>query len=99
MAAQSRLLALPAELRNRIYEYALLQDGGIRVMPRLSQPSLLLTSRQICQESLQIWYNRNDFEVPVRDCDASLLTKWGRHAKDKAPRGRKPVLVMSGVPH
>lgn len=90
MAAQSRLLALPAELRNRIYEYALIQDG---------QPALLLTSCQIRQESLQIWYNRNDFEVPVRDCDASLLAKWGRHAKDKAPRGRKPVLVMSGVPH
>jgi hypothetical protein len=88
------LLKLPAELRNRIYELALLEDGDIDThtwctpvdIPTLaislsglrpqkfynSEPSLLLTCRQIRREGLPIFYGVNTFSVGILGCSEWL---------------------------
>ena len=52
---KSHLLELPAELRNRIYAYALKQGGAIMLfragMPDKHEPPLLRTCRQIREET------------------------------------------------
>ncbi|KAF2831490.1 hypothetical protein CC86DRAFT_402011 [Ophiobolus disseminans] len=66
----SRLLRLPAELRNRIYELALNQ-GNIQLFPGIQADSrpedkpelaLLRTCRQILSEASPIFYSINTFE-------------------------------------
>lgn len=56
-----RFLDLPPELRNRVYNYALVEKKGtvIPITPDLEPPALLSTSKQVREESLQIWYRQN----------------------------------------
>lgn len=70
-APKTGLLDLPAELRNTIWEYALVRTGPIRSMLPLAsrphafqQPSLTAVSRQIRAETLPIFYHANSFEAP-----------------------------------
>ena len=80
----SRLLALPAELRNTIYELVLISPTDI-VIPAPSspkspgvtttnlfppEPALLLTSHQIRHEALKIYYLSNRFRFLVPSFDA-----------------------------
>ncbi|KAK5123756.1 hypothetical protein LTR85_002392 [Meristemomyces frigidus] len=70
---QSRLLALPPELRNVIWELTLLRSSNIRVendifahdihVGESVQPSLALVSRQVRCEALPIYYSANTFEL------------------------------------
>ena len=58
------LLALPAEIRIRIYELALVEeDDSIELTPNLRVPSLLHTSSQIRRETRPIWFDRNEFAI------------------------------------
>lgn len=53
MAIQSRLLALPAELRNRIYYFAVVEDHPIDVSKtrgHIRESALLRTSQQLRNE-------------------------------------------------
>lgn len=86
--AGSRLLSLPAELRLKIWEYALISPGLINLIPKdspptinaktcqlqVQQPSLLRTCRQVRGEALAIFYERNDFMcvVSCRKCHTTL---------------------------
>ncbi|KAK6390286.1 hypothetical protein LTR65_005661 [Meristemomyces frigidus] len=90
----SPLLALPPELRNRIYKLALVQQYSIDLLPlrtsatdhpiscAAQQPPLTLTSRQIRQESLALFYAANTFEVyafgigPVFFMDLRHILRW-----------------------
>ncbi|KAK3710463.1 hypothetical protein LTR37_010306 [Vermiconidia calcicola] len=75
----SRLLTLPPEIRNSIYEYALHEAGKLVVTIGLQQPPLLTACRQTRQETLTLWYTRTTFEVVVVDCNNSLLKTFGYH--------------------
>lgn len=78
---KSTLFTLPAELRNRIYELALVtsdQDTRIRVRPQLKFPGLLSTCRQARAEAHKIYWFQNKFNQTVRDCNGSLHIKFER---------------------
>ncbi|KAK4958795.1 hypothetical protein LTR10_003591 [Elasticomyces elasticus] len=75
----SAFLALPPELRNRIYELALLQGHTILVHKQLRIPSLLQVSRQVKKEASGIWYEGNRLRHNILDCDAGLLQKFNDH--------------------
>ncbi|KAK5121490.1 hypothetical protein LTR85_005323 [Meristemomyces frigidus] len=60
----SRLLDLPAELRNLIYAFAVVQDEPIPIpteAPYIQEPALLATNRQVRAECLPIYYGSNTF--------------------------------------
>jgi len=76
----SRLLQLPPELRNRIYEHAVF-DNVVMITPSLKQPSLLHSCKQIREEALGIFY-ANEFKLHIQDCDAGLLMAFSVHLKD-----------------
>jgi hypothetical protein len=59
---RASLLGLPGELRNRIWRFALLEDGDITIDVNHHQaPALLRTSRQCRQETAEIFYQENAF--------------------------------------
>ena len=69
----SRLLQLPSELRNRIYEFALTQPNAIRLplgQSERDKRALLRTCHQIHDEAVGIYYGNNAF---VADCGAWFL--------------------------
>ena len=64
MSNDSRLLALPAELKNEIYRFSLLVQGDITIPstgPAPKLPALLSVCREIRRDALQIYYQENDF--------------------------------------
>ncbi|KAK0247847.1 hypothetical protein B0A54_16556 [Friedmanniomyces endolithicus] len=75
-SGRSPLLALPPELRNRIYELVLV-DMGDKIIdiypetdnfvtrPYLWQPALTRVSREVRHETLAIFYGQNSFRVPL----------------------------------
>lgn len=70
--SECAFLALPAELRNRIYEFALIKDDPIEVVlwrpcSNGAPPALTQTSRQIRSESLPIFYGLNTFRLDAED--------------------------------
>lgn len=68
------LLQLPGELRNRIYRYALVTDDDIDVTSTgPGEPALLLSSKDIRQESLLIYYRENHFNMRVPDWNGTAL--------------------------
>ncbi|KAK3617301.1 hypothetical protein LTR56_025369 [Elasticomyces elasticus] len=76
------LLSLPAELRNEIYEYVLLEPDikyGVLVTPDLELPPLLSVCRQVRSESRGIWYNGQKFTHVMSDCNADTMLAWSRH--------------------
>lgn len=75
----SRLLALPAELRNKIYHFSLVDEDEIFITSELKPPSLLSTCRQVRNEALQIYYFANSFAHEIKNCDARLYGKFVKH--------------------
>ncbi|KAK5127349.1 hypothetical protein LTR85_006688 [Meristemomyces frigidus] len=83
---ECRLLALPPEMRNRIYR-ACLVEGDISIhsddagndLP--TEPAILRTCRQIRDEAESILYQENTFDFTVEDHDASNYVKWCRSAE------------------
>lgn len=68
------LLKLPAELRNYIYELAIVQPSGIVIGPwrklppskePQKQPALTRTCRQVRSEALPIFYGKNVLELEI----------------------------------
>ena len=78
--APFRFLDLPPELRNRVYNYALVTPGQpIIVTPILQPPSLLSASRGIRHENLLLWYRCNYFQLTIYNCNARLQFDFTRH--------------------
>ena len=85
----ARLLSLPAELRNCIYEHVLIDREPISlyfthpadpIAQSCSGPALLHTCRQIRAEATQMYYSKNLFVVKTwhaPNCDA-VLKAWLR---------------------
>lgn len=82
---QCHLLELAAELRNRIYEYALVEDDDVEIRPEtFAQPGLLLTCRKIRAEALPIYFLDNVFKFNIRKFEASLLVAFCGQAIGKS---------------
>ncbi|KAK5127468.1 hypothetical protein LTR85_006807 [Meristemomyces frigidus] len=77
--SQSAVLRLPAELRNIIYHYTLVQQTCIVIeagdTPPL-EPALLHVNRQVRREAIDMYYQQNEFEFTIANCDASCYLKW-----------------------
>ncbi|KAK5111957.1 hypothetical protein LTR85_011704 [Meristemomyces frigidus] len=100
--APPRLLALPPELRNKIYEYVLIDNAGVVVVTQATvQPPLLRTCTKVRSQALPIWYADNEFEVKIRDCDGSIYVKWLRHTRSIGSKGalRRVAWILSGRPN
>ncbi|KAK4950828.1 hypothetical protein LTR10_010821 [Elasticomyces elasticus] len=78
-AQECKLFALPAELRNSIYEEVLIHDDDIAVTIETRIPALLQASKQLRAETHAMWHERNKFVHKVLNCDAALLCSWSRH--------------------
>ena len=66
------LLALPGELRNRIYDYCLIEED-IWVTRDTKPPGLLSACRRIREETRPIWFGDNTFKFDIQNCDASVM--------------------------
>ena len=56
---------LPAEIRNDIYRYVLLEEDRIR-LHRINAPALLTTCRQLLKEAGSIYFGENRFHIYIR---------------------------------
>ncbi|KAK5737776.1 hypothetical protein LTR17_006424 [Elasticomyces elasticus] len=77
--ARCMLPTIAPELRNKIYEMVLLQEGTIRIDKKLRIPALLQVCRQIRSDTLVMWHKRNPFDIIIMHCNADLLLRWDRH--------------------
>ncbi|KAK3654152.1 hypothetical protein LTR56_004207 [Elasticomyces elasticus] len=68
------LFSLPVELRLSIYEYVLPLDEFTYISDNElnSVPALLLVSRQIRQETCNLWYMGNKFIITSYDCESNF---------------------------
>lgn len=81
--ASSRLLALPAELRNEIWQYAVYSDKSLAIVgPTPSQPALTRVCRQIRSEAICYFYTINTFKCTIVNYDPVDL-KCYRQTADK----------------
>ncbi|KAK5704352.1 hypothetical protein LTR97_003370 [Elasticomyces elasticus] len=78
----SRLLDLPPELRNAIYEYALVihQPITISKTSQWTQPGLLRACKQIRQEAAPIYYGMNQFHIYCPSLDFTLSLAFRTHS-------------------
>ena len=67
---ESPLLRLPAELRNRIYEYALIFSNITKQKTAIQ--SVFYTSRQVYKEIALLPFNVNIFEISHNDINGFL---------------------------
>lgn len=90
-----RLLELPAELRNKIYEYALYAKEKIAVTTSLTEPSLLETCHMIRKEARSMWYTSNNFTINIVDLDFTLERSWTRHVKASTPNNDHKLVPIT----
>ena len=75
------LLELPAEMRNRIYQYALIDSDCVTLThENCTQPALLRTCRQTRTEASGIFYSANKFQLeacsPLRTRGLPQVQHW-----------------------
>ena len=90
------LLELPAELRNSIYRFALV-EGTIPVLSQAvlpTVPPLLSDNKQIRREATSIYFEDNTFRLEVNDFDASNVTKFCSAA---LVRQQKCVMIEAAI--
>lgn len=77
---------LPAEIRNRIYDFILLSENKLIVAAPCyddlmwlgDQPSITRVNRQLRSETLVMFYTINDFIAFVNDFDFTGLVRWAK---------------------
>lgn len=77
-AKEPTLMKLPAELLIKILEHILLEENTIHLTALTKPPGILHTHPFFHEEGRKLWYCKNQFEMDVLDCDATLVTKWCR---------------------
>ena len=88
------LLSVPAEIRNSIYEYALVERGVIQITSGLLVPALLSTCRQIRSEAYKIWLTDNNFRLAIESFDGKLAAAWAQLLFDHGAR-KGPAILCS----
>ena len=96
---QSPLLRLPGELRNKIYEYVLVEDYPIDVFPGMTQPpALLATCKTIRNEGIVIWVSNNLFDFPSINYNARYFARFQKHFfKYKANKNKGNVKIEDWI--
>ncbi|KAK3641142.1 hypothetical protein LTR56_006864 [Elasticomyces elasticus] len=95
---ECKLFALPAELRNSMYEMVLIQDTSIDVTVDTRLPALLRVSKQIRVEALIMWHEGNTFEFMITKCNASLLCSWLRLRRAHRIKAIKATMEFDEIP-
>ncbi|KXT08207.1 hypothetical protein AC579_3314 [Pseudocercospora musae] len=95
--SQSPFFRLSAELRNKIYRLALLQDSKIDMCA--PSPGLLDVSRKIRSEALAIYYYENWFLCLLPDSDPALLVRWIKAMKKMGLETDNEAPVNNRVKH
>jgi len=93
------LFALPAELRNIIYEEVLCTDSLIPVGHGMifNEPGLLQLNKQTREEGSKMFYLENEFRFHIRDFDCTLLRRWVR--SNKLRRDASMYIVVNPSNH
>ena len=70
------LLGLPAEVRNRIYRFALIENDVLELSATSpTPPGLLIVSKQIREETVAMYYTENRFILVIVDFDGEAVTR------------------------
>ncbi|KAK5121301.1 hypothetical protein LTR85_005467 [Meristemomyces frigidus] len=96
-ASAFRFLDLPAEIRNRIYFYAVLGPNSVTIynLANFDEPALTAVSHQVYNEVLPVMFAECNFEISV---GSDLLQRGkARRAGRAAPRRRKGVQSKAGT--
>lgn len=72
-ADRCRLLELPAELRNYIYELVVSEPEIVAIRGCVQQPGLTRTKRQIRAETITLYYETNTFQLR---CSSPTFWPW-----------------------
>jgi hypothetical protein len=86
--AQSHLLKLPPELRNRIYESALTADSSSRnrELHTPHRPALLQVCRQLRDETRLFYFSLNRFHIIVTVNNTKEVRRWAAAITDEELR-------------
>ena len=79
--AATSFMHLPAELRNMIYEFALLEQDSVDICAAEEPPALLSTSLAISREATPIYYGANTFDAPYQPDAARWLRTLSKRAR------------------
>jgi hypothetical protein len=90
---QSPLLQQPAELRNMIYEYNLVEPDGDFIGCQLYEPGLLRTYRIIREEASPMCFAQNRYCLHLTDNSWALEPQLGHWFWTKAEKKLKPVTI------
>jgi hypothetical protein len=96
----SQLLYLAAELRNKIYAYALSEDDRIIITAEsIPEPALLFACKQIRKEAIGIYYDISTFKIEGQPCDSRPLVLYTRKTKSLLAQGKSPNrdIVANGL--
>ncbi|KAK4549907.1 hypothetical protein LTR36_005208 [Oleoguttula mirabilis] len=81
------LLELSAELRNRIYEMALVSGEEVVVTRQsFAEPALIKSCHQIRDETLQVYYEQHNFALDAPSFDSTVAVRWTAKAQKMAMR-------------
>ncbi|KAK3710693.1 hypothetical protein LTR37_010112 [Vermiconidia calcicola] len=75
------LLKLPAEARNKIWEYALTENATVEISPICSRqpPEWVSACKQMRGETWKMWYRVNQFNITIYNLDARAYHRWLRY--------------------
>lgn len=80
---ECRLLALPGELRNHIYRYAVVESEKVTVKPHSPPPPALLSvCRSIREDCGTIYYCENIFELELEEYNGAPFAPFHRTYQD-----------------
>lgn len=87
------LLTIPAELRNTIYEHALLTKDRIDLNETPKPPGLLSVCQQIRKEAIALYYKGNNFVFKVHDYDGALTKEAFALVGKFRPHDKKAICI------
>lgn len=90
-----RLFDLPRELRDMIYGFAMVDHKLTPINQELKPPPLTQVSRQTREETLPIYWQKNQFAFTIGPLESpNLLGQWLRETKDLRSRYLHPRKLL-----
>lgn len=95
------LINMPGEIRNLIYEAALVSNDHIRVTANgPGEPALLSACRRIRREAGTLYYSSNTFELKLESYNGAAFVPWARQARKFFTGRRQPIeFVFDRMPN
>lgn len=99
--SEPTLLGIPTELRLDILDFVLVEANKIVLTDTTKPPRELYICSQMYSEGRPIWYCKNQFEMDMHDCDATLATKWADITawRSKVPKHTLLHVRLLGTPN